>query len=150
MRHSQLCECEFRSNSNGSVSNSVSSDSQVVLSQPQRLCTRLREPEHVVRPQTFYQVDHHSNALISSQERNLVCTYISRCFVVPVRVDVWLRRCGSFRAHVEMGAASTRILSTHWRCSSVTAVREICRHCCVILQRVANKLTGLEVDSTSR
>jgi hypothetical protein len=49
-----------------------------------------------------------------------------------------------------MGAASTRILSTHWRCSSVTVVREICRHCCVILQRVANKLTGLEVDSTSR
>jgi hypothetical protein len=79
-----------------------------------------------------------------------VCTYISWRFVVLVGVDVWLGRCRSFRAHVEVGAASTRILSTHWCYSSVTVVREICRHCCVILDRVANKLTGLEVDSTSK
>jgi hypothetical protein len=69
---------------------------------------------------------------------------------VSVGVDVWLRGCRSFRAHVDVGAASTRILRTHWCCSSVTVVGEICRHCCVILHRVANKLTGLEVNSTGK
>lgn len=77
------------------------------------------------------------------------CTYISCWFVVPVHVDAWLRRCRSFRTHVEMGAAFTRILSAHWRHSIATVSEDtVCRHSRVILDRVTNKLTRLEVDST--